>query len=36
MQLGPRTANRPQDAEKMSEDIPVVEEDQLDIKDIPF
>jgi len=37
MQLGPRSAARTsQDAEKISEDIPVVEEDQIDIKDIPF
>jgi len=37
MQLGPRSAARTsQDAEKISEDIPVVEEEQIDIKDIPF
>jgi len=37
MQLGPKSASRTsQDSEKTSEDIPVVEEDQIDIKDIPF
>ncbi|MBL7142190.1 MAG: single-stranded DNA-binding protein [Candidatus Pacebacteria bacterium] len=38
MQLGPRSANKPtsQDPEKTSEDIPVVEEEEIDIKDIPF
>jgi single-strand DNA-binding protein len=38
MQLGPKSASRTaaQEPEKISEDIPVVEEDQIDIKDIPF
>ncbi|HXK32199.1 MAG TPA: single-stranded DNA-binding protein [Candidatus Paceibacterota bacterium] len=38
MQLGPRSTNKPasQDPEKTSEDIPVVEEEEIDIKDIPF
>ena len=38
MQLGPRSASKTvtQDSEKTSEDIPVVEEEEIDIKDIPF
>ena len=38
LQMGPKSATRPvsQEAEKTSEDIPVVEEEEIDIKDVPF